>query len=1045
MTEMPMDSFQDFFTALWDKPPFAWQSALADRVINACLAANNPDARRPWPDAIALPTASGKTACIDIAVYALVAAARQTPSNRPLRAPRRIFFVVDRRVIVDEAYDRARKLAARLAHASDGVLKAVADTLRQLGGDDDPLACFQLRGGMYRSDAWAHSPAQPAVIASTVDQLGSRLLFRAYGRSFKAWPIQAGLAGNDALIFLDEAHCAQPFLETLQAVQKYRSWAEAPLAAPFQAVVMSATPPPGLADIFRDDSDQPRQPHHPLGDRQLAAKPTQLIVVEKAKGPKAAEEFAAALVKKAEELVADKSLACVVFCNRVAIARAAYRLLAQKHGEHATLLTGRMRAIDKDDTVRERLKPLSADHSVDRALSGPTFVVATQTLEVGANLDFDLLVTECASIDALRQRFGRLNRMGRVIYQRDEQQRPVGARAAILIRADQAQGSDDDPVYGAALGQTWQWLREQAHDGAIDLGIAALQPLLPTDEKTLATLNAPARNAPVLLPSHVDCWVQTAPAPFPTPDPAVYLHGPGATSADVQVCWRADLRLDSVRPADDDSPLEKSLDVLVLCPPAAAECVAVPIGLMRRWLAGEEAESAGDSDVEGVDGETETGRRKSAPSTPRRVIRWRGRDEADALEAQVEAGQIRWHYAETDDDGSEKLIPIDDEAALRPGDVIVIPAAIGGWRELGDLPGDAPVLDWGDRAYAATRAKALLRLHPAVLAQWPDSPATTRIKTLVSEVQKRYRDDFDELATDLRKALQDLGTNDALSGKHRWLRPIAQNLGSEKSLKRCVSLHPFEGLVVRGNKFLPPMSAEDDTEIPDRFSDEDDASSSGTTRVTLSRHLEGVAAYAQRFAASCRLPPELAQAVERAGLFHDLGKADPRFQALLNGGNRWLQGELLAKSANLPQGRRAHHRARMAAGYPQGGRHELLSVRLIENALDLLPQDHNLRDLVLHLIGSHHGYCRPFAPVVFDNEPQNVTLNLEKLGELQNLKLQHSSDTGLERLDSGVPDRFWRLTRRYGWWGLVWLEAILRLADHRRSEAETWEQRENNE
>ena len=137
-----------------------------------------------------------------------------------------------------------------------------------------------------------------------------------------------------------------------------------------------------------------------------------------------------------------------------------------------------------------------------------------QTLEVGADLDFDVLVTECASLDALRQRFGRLNRMGR----------DIEANAAILISADLAKSSLSDPVYGEAICRTWLWLNEQKDgNGIVNMGIDALAERLPECDD-LALLNAPVNHAPVMLPAHVDCWVQTQPEPVPSPDVSVFLH-----------------------------------------------------------------------------------------------------------------------------------------------------------------------------------------------------------------------------------------------------------------------------------------------------------------------------------------------------------------------------------------------------------------------------------------------------------------------------------------------------------------------------------------
>jgi CRISPR-associated endonuclease/helicase Cas3 len=52
------------------------------------------------------------------------------------------------------------------------------------------------------------------------------------------------------------------------------------------------------------------------------------------------------------------------------------------------------------------------------------------------------------------------------------------------------------------------------------------------------------------------------------------------------------------------------------------------------------------------------------------------------------------------------------------------------------------------------------------------------------------------------------------------------------------------------------------------------------------------------------------------------------------------------------------------------------------------------------------------------------------------IRLDGSTAHGRGQLSSGIVDRFWRLNRAYGWHELAYLEAILRLADHRRSAQE---------
>ena len=109
------------------------------------------------------------------------------------------------------------------------------------------------------------------------------------------------------------------------------------------------------------------------------------------------------------------------------------------------------------------------------------------------------------------------------------------------------------------------------------------------------------------------------------------------------------------------------------------------------------------------------------------------------------------------------------------------------------------------------------------------------------------------------------------------------------------------------------------------------------------------------------------------------------------------------------------------AKYPEKARHEAASV-MAASASGLLSQAHD-PDLVLHLIGTHHGCGRPFFPV-WEEDP-SITIHIEAEGE----SFETSSGRALARIDSGWVDRFALLNRRYGYWGLSYLEAILRRAD----------------
>lgn len=1001
MTALTAGRFEDFFAALHGYQPFPWQKRLAAKVLAG-----------EWPKTVKLPTASGKTALIDVWAYALAAQAALPAARRT--TPRRMAFVVDRRVIVDEAHKRAERIARRLADATGGILKEAADALRELAAPDNsivPLQCFQLRGGTYRDDDWARTPTQPTLITSTVDQIGSRLLFRSYGfvKGF-TYPIHAGLAAFDMLIVLDEAHCSQPFYQTAGAIERYRKWAktETSLPGPFHFVTMTATPPKEAGEPFElDDEDRN---HEILSRRLNAYKPTLLLApVGDAKDDKSKlqEALVNALVVQAEGLAGKGLKAIGIMVNRVATAKAVHAALEAK-GHKPLLLIGRMRPFDRDIVQRGAdFEQLLADKSETRQLDTPAYVVSTQTLEVGANLDFDGLVTECASLDALRQRFGRLNRMGR----------EIPAEGVVVIQADQAKDSKDDPVYGAALAETWNWLntllavgekaargkggkksRAAKNDKRVDLGITALQPHLDAlDDATRDSLLQDSLNAPVMLPAHIDAWAQTSPMPLPTPDISIFLHGPQRGQPEVQLVWRADLP-DLSRQNED-----LCIDTVALCPPTSVEALQAPLYLVKRWL--RQKDRAADDRLADVESARLIEDRDSN-KYGRFVLIWRGPKKKKRGRAQPGG----------EDEKRESRVTGNPDDIL-PGDTVVVPAEYGGWAIFGHLL-NAERPDIAEAARFQARRQLVFRLHPKLLVNLPDGPARS---ALLEAANAEDKPDLEEIKTVFAELAQN-------GPEH--LRPLitalpGANLKPEEYPAR--GDQPVPGWVITGR--LPDAKAEAEAE-PTPAEEDDELSLRGL--VTLNQHVDGVTDFAVRFAEQCGLPPGLVKDFRLAGQFHDAGKADPRFQAWLYGcmNGRYVRGrsELIAKSEAKTEARKWE--AKAESGYPNGSRHELLSVSLIQDNEQLKALAHDW-DLVLHLIASHHGRCRPFAPVVDDPNPETVEV------ELYGHKLAGATRTELERLDSGVAERFWKLTRKYGWWGLAYLEAIFRLADHRQSQLDT--------
>lgn len=521
-----MDNFPNFGTfyqAINDRDPFPWQQRLADQV-----------AHRSWPRSIGVGTGLGKTSCIDVAVWAMAAEYQKLACARI--SPTRIWYVVNRRLLVDMAFDHGCHIAHLLSNPDDAggagpraAIASVAAALfaRQGGAGADPLHVCRLRGGAELG-ARPPDPVQPSLIFATVPMFASRWMFRGFGTSANMRPVDAALAGIDTLVLLDEAHLSRPLMDLAESLAQC-DIGEANRVISEQRsrpAVVSLTATGDDATFGLDDDDMA----HPIVRQRLdAAKP--LVLVEVAKGA-----LVKTLADQAVHLLEGRlPSAEVVFANKPSTARAVFQELLKATlrrvnplNAKLVLLTGRMREREAAGVRAQILDPATgvpAGHARPLALPSHLIVVATQTLEVGADLDFDLLVTEACGARALIQRLGRLNRLGHI----------EDSASAIVF----PEGEENFGIYGGEPLEVWKRLRSQAVHGEVNMS-----------PRVVAEVVGPPEDKPErvgeLLPAHLWEWAKTTTPPRGEAPPEAFFSGFNPGGESVSVVWRAILPDDSV-------------------------------------------------------------------------------------------------------------------------------------------------------------------------------------------------------------------------------------------------------------------------------------------------------------------------------------------------------------------------------------------------------------------------------------------------------------------------------------------------------------------
>lgn len=991
------------------RQPYQWQIRLMLHVADTLR----------WPERIAAPTASGKTSVIDIHVF-LNALAGLAQCGDPdfswigsglSHIPRRLVLTVNRRSLVDDQYEEALALHRRIVEEADscedeetketlliarkGLLArsssqilAEDPSLEKHGAQYSILNVVELRGGMGSSGVdrnWRYFPQTCAIVCATPDMFGSRLLFRGYGTSRAMRPLEAGLFAYDTVLIADEAHLSRQLVETARQVSRLEHFVKSPIpqfVPSLQVVSTTATQAEAAEDSAEDSTvvgveAADFEIDGTLARRLTSPKPAILDLASSSRAEiltKIAERCFSLIQKAQHGEAAEKGIVgCVV--NRVSdavIVGKQLRQLLKNAGIERPIESylGPMRGFEKQ-RVSAKLKECFDADAFDNPKT-PCCIIGTQTLEVGVDADFYALVTELAPAAAIVQRAGRVNRQGK---------RPAGHVYVFGLNPgvdEKTHAKEAAPYLPEDLSKCGEWLRtlpltgssDDASAEAYDISAWAVlsDTTAPPSESSRRLLLQRLEITDVENLSHTDEDLGAD----------VAMERLQQQPSDINLWLRDDL--------DDDTETNASVvvrhlpvDVDVACmvleaaPPTTLE--QFPVRSLSQLFAKKDSIAAYLDDS------------GSSAQTQRRVFLFNAqRDEGSRTVCVKDSDSFRAAFA------PGTIVIVDDDAPLFDSQAHVFDPS----SEFKDTETD--VLNSTDSAEYVVELDGNSGVARTVKEYFATAVQSE------SETPDAGLEEKDVLADILHATSLHLDPDASADGKRLRLDDVFS--GDEGSMLWVV--------------------LSDSEVLSQTFQIQEIAVQNETVRLQGPEGHEGhVSLRAKCLASQVGLPDVFAGIEQEAGLYHDEGKKDSRFQTLLrHGRSRGESEDYWAKSRF--SGRQFEIRYRTEAQL-RGWRHEQRSVAEYlaiefgdpdDGFVELRPEN-SPRLLSARLIGTSHGHGRSS----FAHTEKFLIPNAD------------DADTAViawsKRLfDEGEWETLIQITNEtFGFWGSAYLEALLRAAD----------------